>query len=320
MDIPAYDIMFQPLLTLLNEQTPTPKSDLIKPLAQHFSLSDEDLEKTYDNRSTKVFEDRMSWTLSYLSMAKLLERPRRGHYRLTQLGKQYALKDNSDIKTYVKAQVAQRQNQNVGTALAAENLGPDASIDQNSLSPEDALSHSHNQIRDSLHDEILDTILSKDPTVLEDLAVKLLQKMGYGGALKDSGTTTPRSRDGGIDGEIRQDILGFERVYIQTKRYHRDNKVDREQIQAFVGALHGKKASKGVFITTSSYTKDAEKYANDELASQHVKLIDGQKLAEYIYEYDLGLQTKETLTLKKLDDDFWTGLKDDSKQTSGAAC
>lgn len=317
MGIPAYDLMFQPLLSLLNEQTPIPKSDLIKPLAQHFSLSDEDLKRTYDGKKTRVFEDRMSWALSYLSMAKLLERPTRGHYQLTKLGKLYALKDNSDIKVHVKAQVAQRQNQNVDTALSANSQPTqDMPTDQDSLSPDESWRKSFNQIRQSIHDEIIDTILSKESKALEELAVELLKKM----CNSDVGTVTQCSRDGGIDGEVLQDALGFERIYIQTKRYRRDIKVPREDIQAFVGALDGKKASKGVFITTSSYTKDAEKYANEGVSNHRIKLIDGQKLAEYIYEYSLGMQTTDTLTLKEPDEDYWNGFENDPKQTSGAAC
>lgn len=314
MSIPAYDTMFQPLLTLLNAQRPIRKSELLEPLARHFSLSDEELQRTYESKNARIFEDRMSWALSYLSMAGLLERPARAQYLLTRQGSEYAQKSGPEVKAHVKQQVSQRQKQHDDIETAGSAQAVDMPSDQNSQSPAEALEESYKQILESRYDEILETILGKTPTAFEKLVVELLQKMGYGGAVKDAGTVTPASRDGGIDGVIREDVLGLGRIYIQAKRYHPDNSIQRDQIQTFVGALQGHKASKGVFITTSSYSPGAQKYVT-QLANQHVVLIDGRKLAGYIYEYGVGMQTRQTLELKELDGNFWERFDDAPSKT-----
>jgi restriction system protein len=138
--------------------------------------------------------------------------------------------------------------------------------------------------------------------------VKLLQAMGYGGEIE--GIVTPYSNDGGIDGIIKEDVLGLGRIHIQAKRYARDNKISREEIQKFVGALAGAQSSKGVFITTSSYKHTAIEYANG-LSNATVILIDGLQLAKYIYEYGLGMQVEQTIEIKKIDGDFWDLMNDE---------
>jgi restriction system protein len=139
--------------------------------------------------------------------------------------------------------------------------------------------------------------------------VKLLQAMGYGGEIE--GIVTPYSNDGGIDGIIKEDVLGLGRIHIQAKRYARDNKISREEIQKFVGALAGAQSSKGgVFITTSSYKHTAIEYANG-LSNATVILIDGLQLAKYIYEYGLGMQVEQTIEIKKMDGDFWDLMNDE---------
>jgi restriction system protein len=141
--------------------------------------------------------------------------------------------------------------------------------------------------------------------------VKLLDKMGYGGVVKDSGQVTQLSNDGGIDGIIKEDVLGLGRIHIQAKRYKRENVIGREDIQKFVGALAVAQSNKGVFITTSSYSKSAIEYASSLNGSTNVVLIDGSKLAEFIYEYGLGMQTEQEVIIKRMDSDFWDKMLDD---------
>jgi restriction system protein len=180
------------------------------------------------------------------------------------------------------------------------------------LTPEESLYSSFQGIKKSVYREIIDTILTKTPREFEKLVVQLLQKMGYGGEVKDSGLVTQYVNDKGIDGIIKEDILGFGRINIQAKRYSLDNNVPREDIQKFVGALAVAQSDKGVFITTSDFTKGAYEYVDSLNAATKIVLINGTKLAEYIYDYNLGMQAERTIEIKKLDSDFWDSMQDES--------
>ena len=189
---------------------------------------------------------------------------------------------------------------------------PQTEDHDNELTPQEQLYKSFESIRLSVYDDILDTIISKSPYEFEHLVVKLLERMGYGGQVKDAGLVTQSSNDGGIDGIIKEDVLGLGRIHIQAKRYGKDNTVGRDEIQKFVGALAVAQSNKGVFITTSSYTKSAHEYANNLNGSTTLVLIDGLELAKYIYDYNLGMQVEQVIEIKKLDSDFWDLLKDDA--------
>ena len=152
-------------------------------------------------------------------------------------------------------------------------------------------------------------ILSKTPESFERVVVQLLQKMGYGRQFKDAGRTTQLSRDGGIDGEIREDVLGLGKISIQAKRYQRDHSSGRPEVQAFAGALQGSRSTKGVFITTSKFTRDAIDYARS-LANVTIVLIDGMQLAEYMYQYGLGVEIRDEFAIKDLDESYWDELAD----------
>ena len=141
------------------------------------------------------------------------------------------------------------------------------------------------------------------------VVVQLLQKMGYGGRLKDAGRTTQLSRDGGIDGEIREDVLGLGRISIQAKRYQRDQSIGRPEVQAFAGALLGNRSTKGVFITTSKFTRDAIEFARS-VPNAAIILIDGMQLAEYMYQYGLGVEIRDEFAIKDLDESYWDELAD----------
>lgn len=179
------------------------------------------------------------------------------------------------------------------------------------LTPQEKLYNSFNKIRDAVYEEILNTILSKSPSSFEKLVVLLLQKMGYGGEIKDSGLITKKSNDGGIDGIIKEDILGFGRINIQAKRYKRELVIGREEIQKFVGALMVAQSNKGVFITTSYFSKGAIEYVQNLYGNTTVVLIDGIKLAEYIYNFGLGMQVEQLIEIKKMDSDFWDSMSDE---------
>lgn len=311
MSIPTHDEIRVPALELLNEQGILKLKEFELPLSKVFDLTHEELTQMYTSGNGPIFYDRVSWALSYLNMSGLVTKPKRGHYQITQEG-QKILQTPDKLEQYIaqklhtrnKEKVENQQNSDtVQTLLRSE------AIDE--LTPSETIELSFQKIKSKIYSEILDTIISKTPREFEKLVVALLQKMGYGGEIHNSGEVTQYSNDNGIDGIIKEDVLGFGRIYIQAKRYQRDNKIGREDLNKFVGALAVAQSNKGVFITTSSFNKNAIEYASKLNNNTTLVLIDGEQLAKYIYDYSLGMQTEQTIEIKKLDSDFWDIMEDD---------
>jgi restriction system protein len=213
------------------------------------------------------------------------------------------------VNEYIDQQISNRQKKVQKRTHTASGTLAFSGISSD-LTPQEKLYESFKDIRKSIYQEILNTILDKTAVEFEKIVVLLLQAMGYGGEIKDSGLVTQSSNDGGIDGVIKEDILGFGRIHIQAKRYKLDSGIGREAIQSFVGALAVAQSNKGVFITTSYFTKAAIEYADSLNGSTNVVLIDGEKLSEYIYDYGLGMQVDQVIHIKKLDADFWDSMQD----------
>ena len=297
MTIPKYDELFHAALKYLDINGETPWRAMELPLAKEFTLSEEEVGQEYASGNGTVFLDRLSWCLSYLKNTGLIDRPKRGVYEITSLGKSFLARPH-DIKSYVKDAINQREkSKHKFTELPTQTTTTIGTPIQ--TTPHEKMLHAFEEIREAEYELILDTILSKTPYEFEKLVVKLLEKMGYGGKIKDAGQVTKASGDGGIDGVIKEDVLGLGKIHLQAKRYRRDITVGREEIQRFVGALAVAQSKKGVFITTSSFTKNALEYSASLNGSTTLVLIDGEKLAEYIYEFGLGMQAEQTLVLKK---------------------
>lgn len=289
------------------------KSKFTDPLIKHFNLTDEEATKEYESGNGLIFVDRISWALSYFALTGILNRPKRGSYVISALGKTFLDKTNEEINIFVKQKMSERQAEKLNNTELGQDVEKN-NINQNANTPQEQLYASYETIRQETYEEILDTILTKTPMAFERLVVELLQKMGYGGAVEKAGRVTQYSKDGGIDGEIYEDVLGLGRIHIQAKRYQKSNTIGRPDIQSFAGALLGDNANKGVFITTSKFSTDAVIYAQN-LSNARIVLIDGQKLAEYIYKYGLGVQVEQTLSIKKLDTDYWDNIPDDVSST-----
>lgn len=312
MAIPKYDEIQYEALKLMNDGITRKARDFIDPLALVFQLSDSDLSKEYESGNGFVFADRITWALSYLNMAGLVSKPKRGMYKINEQGLELLARPEK-FKKYVskkyKERVASIQTQVVDSELTQERVS--------SLTPEESLHESYQSMKDTIFQDILEMILLKTPREFERLVVLLLQKMGYGGEVKDSGIVTQYSRDKGIDGIIKEDVLGFGSVYIQAKRYSFQNKVSSKEVRDFAGALLGTQSQKGVFITTSDFARDAYQFVQDLTSNYHIVLINGAKLAEYIFEYNIGLQTERIIEVKSLDGDFWDKMQDDTSIASG---
>ena len=312
MTIPKYDEIQYPLLEYLHDRDTVKYRDFEEPMAQHFNLSPDEVAEEYESGNGKIFFDRISWALTYLNIARLIERPKRAHYRITQDGLD-VLGDHQRFQELLQTRYAEHE---AAKRAAKEERAahptnydkvPDAEADQ---TPQEALLASANELKENVYNEILSTILSKTPQAFEKLVTQLLHTMGYGGGIRGAAMVTSYVNDGGIDGIIREDILGLGWVHIQAKRYAPENTIGREDIQKFVGALAVAQSNKGVFITTSRFSKGAREYAETLNGTTNVALIDGQQLAEFIYEHGLGMQVEQTIVIKRLDGDFWDRMQD----------
>lgn len=299
---------------LAKAQRPFVKSDFVDPLASIYSLSDKEVEEMYDSGNGPVFVDRITWALSYLNMADCMDKPKRGYYQLSEEGKSLVGKSNAEIKELVNLRFHER------TALKAATPSTEKGVEvpattvhvAPSDNPQEELNDAFARLREFTHEDLLTTIRSKAPIEFERLVVKLLQAMGYGGEIANSGSVTQYGNDGGIDGIIKEDVLGFGRIYIQAKRYAANMTIGRPDLQAFVGALAGVGASKGIFITTSRFSQGAVDFAESLSTGTKVILMDGDQLAKHLYNYGVGMQVEETIVIKTLDSDFWDEMRNDS--------
>lgn len=311
MSVPKYDEIMPAVLAELAKPNigMLEWKSLEDPLAKYFDLTEEEKNTEYESGNGRVFLDRIGWALSYLAISKLIERPKRGYCEITKVGLSLVGKKD-EIKAHVKGKITEHDAQRKANKEADDSVEPGPVLNSE-VTPDEALNQAAQNIRDNVYEDILDTVLSKKPYEFERLVVRLLEKMGYGGVVKNAGQVTQQSNDGGIDGIIKEDVLGLGRIHIQAKRYKRDSVIGREDVQKFVGALAVAQSNKGVFITTSSYSKAAIEYADNLNGSTNVVLIDGARLAEFIYDYDLGMQTEQSVIIKRMDSDFWDKMQDD---------
>lgn len=249
--------------------------------------------------------NRGNWALSYLARAGAVERPNRGRYRIAEVGRKLLIEypegmTEKDLRS-VPGYESPRTNRNAVKAPPVVEL-EDVEIENSALDPDEQIAAGVARITASVADELLSRIQSHEPEFFEQAVLDLLMAMGYGGA-EGSASRTKLSRDGGIDGIIDQDALGLSRIYVQAKRYASDNTVGRPAIQEFVGALAGNAANQGVFITTSRFTADAQRYA--EQVPTRVVLVDGERLTRMMIHYGVGVQIKHTIQIVEVDEDFF---------------
>lgn len=250
------------------------------------------------------YRNRGNWALSYLARARAVERPARGHYRITDAGRQL-LADHPDgiTEKYLRALSGDPHAPHIFKAFpAGASRAPIAAQEASGLDPEEQIASGVAQINEDVADQLLLRLFAQEPVFFEQAVLDLLMAMGYGGA-DGRATRTQLSHDGGIDGIIDQDALGLSRIYVQAKCYAADNSVGREAIQAFVGALAGNQANQGVFITTSRFARTAITYA--ESVATRVILIDGQRLARLMIRYGVGVQVKRRIEIVEIDEDFF---------------
>ena len=295
--VPKFHEFMTPLLEVLKEHGELSRQESYDAVVERTGLTEEQVTGTLHSNGNPVAFGRISWAASYLKVANALVYPRRAVFalgpnaeKLLTLGRPAAV---ADLREFPEWEEHHEKKQ----AQAKEPL---ATTDS---SPEDLIEQGYKQLKDALIDELLDHIKGIRPHDFETLVLRLLAALGYGGGDWRAIQGVPRGPDGGIDGRIDEYFLGLDQIYIQAKRYS-DNSVGRPAVQGFVGAMTGGGCKKGVFVTSSTFTRDASDYAS-ELRDVKLVLIDGPKLAELMIEHKVGVQVKDTYRISKVDYDYF---------------
>ncbi|MFF2488049.1 restriction endonuclease [Microbacterium sp. NPDC058062] len=283
-----------PVLRVMGDGAIRDRSEITEAAASEVGLTDAEREVTLTT-GQPMYANRVGWAISHLTKAEALLRPERGRYIIGEHGRALLASYPGVTRDDVEKVTGYRRSRSVPGPTA------DATDDVESLNPAELIDQGIKQIHAEVASELLARLLAKSPTFFEQTVVDLLVAMGYGGAEGQARVTTA-SNDGGIDGVIDQDTLGLSRVYVQAKRYAPDNAVNRPEVQGFVGALSGK-ADGGVFITTGRFSPGARQYA--EVVPTRIILIDGDRLTSLMIRYGVGVQTKQTVQIVEIDEDFF---------------
>lgn len=296
MAIPDYQTVMLPFLKALSDGKNHTFREIIDKLGLEFNVSEEERKQLLPSGQQEIFVNRIGWARTYLKKAGLIESVSRGIFQITEKGKKAIGSNPSEINVKYLEQFPEfiefRKRRKKET---------DEKDEISVISPEELLEESYLNLRENLADEIIENIKSCPPSFFEKLVIELLVKMGYGGSRKDAAEKIGKSGDEGIDGIIKEDKLGLDIIYIQAKRW--ESTVSRPEIQKFVGALQGQRAKKGIFITTSSFSKEAVDYAGK--IENKVVLIDGDKLAHLMIDHNLGVSTTASYEIKRIDSDYF---------------
>ncbi len=301
MTTPDFQTIMLPLLQLSSDDNVHYIHDAVNQLADDFELTEEERTKLLPSGQQPIFYNRVGWSRTYLKKAGLLEDPKRGYFQITDRGREI-LEDNPlriDMKflrqfpEYIEFRETVRET--TDEVVQEEDL--------EGLTPEEALENAYQRIRNDLSEELLSYVISSTPGFFEKLVVELLVKMGYGGSQREAARAVGQSGDEGIDGIIDEDRLGLDTIYVQAKKWNKSTSIGRPEIQKFVGALQGQRAKKGIFITTTTFSKEAREYASN--IDTKVVLIDGSRLTDLMIDYGVGVSTRTQYELKDLDTDYF---------------
>jgi len=287
--IPKHYKFMKPTLELLKDNQVHTREDMYKVLARRLQLTKKELKETLPKSKQPVYQNIISSALAHLKKVKAIESPTKANFRITELGHKI-LTENPEIINSNYLKTFESFQNNIGS----------------NESPQDLMDKAYKTISNTLADDLLIEVMNQSPTFFEKLVVDLLVSMGYGGSRIENGQILGKSGDEGIDGVIEEDKLGFDKIYIQAKRRDTEKTVGRPELQKFVGALTGQGASKGAFITTARFTKEAEEYVSKQHACKIV-LIDGRTLAALMIEHNLGISVGHTYLIKKIDTDYFNG-------------
>lgn len=304
--IPDYQSLMLPLMKFISDGQVHNTQDAVNYLGKEFGLTDAELNEWLPSKRQKTFHNRVHWAKAHLKMANVIENVGRGLFKLAERGKQILKESPAFVNVKYLTDKFPDYNELINgfrrkdykITFSSNIPTADEFLKE---TPEEQIESGYQKIRKSLEQEVLQKLKSIHPSKFEEVVVQLLVKMGYGGSIAEAGKATKYTNDEGIDGIIKEDKLGLDVIYIQAKRW--EGTVPRPEIQKFVGALAGQRAKKGVFITTSSFSKEAISYASQ--MDTKIVLIDGEQLAQYMIDYNLGVSVQNTYEIKKIDLDYF---------------
>lgn len=302
MPIPAFQSILLPFLDFASDEKQHSLKECIEYLTRYFNLTEDEQKRLLPSGKQTIFFNRVGWSRTHLKKAGLLEYPSRAFFQITSRGLELLKNKPEKITISLLKQYPEYLDFVGITGIVSKQLDSvTETIRDNQQTPEELLEYSYQEIRGNLALEILEKVKSCPPDFFEKLVVELLVKMGYGGSIKEAGRAIGKTGDEGIDGIIKEDGLGLDTIYIQAKRW--ESVVGRPELQKFVGALAGQGAKKGIFITTSRFSEQAKSYS----PKNDIKLvmIDGEELAQYMIDVDLGVSTVSEYKIKKIDFDYF---------------
>lgn len=299
MTIPDYQTVMLPLLIFAGDQQEHSLREAIDNLADHFNLSEEERRELLPSGQQAIFDNRVGWARKYLKEAVLLESPRRGYFRITERGLKVLNQNPQNINVKFLDQFDEFEKFRTFKREKAEERKEE---EEQKQTPEEALEIAYQNLRNELANDLLQQIKLTAPSLFEKIVVELLVSMGYGGSRKDAGKAIGKSRDEGIDGIIKEDRLGLDIIYIQAKRW--ENTIGRPEVQKFAGAIQGQRAKKGIFITTSNFSRDAHDFASS--IESKIVLIDGEQLTQFMIDHNIGVNPISNYEIKRIDLDYFT--------------
>lgn len=299
MPIPDFQSLMLPIMKIAGDGADHTARELREQLAEQLGLSEQERKELLPSGQQPVFTNRLAWARSHLGMAGLLEKTGRGTFRITPRGQQ-ALAANPPV---INLRFLQQFREYLEARNKPRPETPTISSDTADQTPQERLETAYEALRANLAKDLLTQLKASTPDFFERVVVEVLVRMGYGGTRKDAGQAIGKSGDEGIDGIIKEDRLGLDIIYIQAKRWQ--NTVSRPEIQKFAGALQGQRAKKGIFITTSDFSKDATEYAGR--IDSKIVLIDGDQLAELLIDHDVGVTPLASYQVKQIDVDYFAG-------------
>jgi restriction system protein len=304
MAIPDYQKLMLPVLSIAAEgEARVPVA--AQTIADRLGLTENEREEMLPSGKQRLLHNRVHWAKFYMSKAGLIDSPKRGVFVATSAGKALLATqpERIDVETLKTFPAFNEFYGQAGTGVEPDQVDAAVAAKNSDATPEEQIDAAHAVVTAALKADLLQRVLEQSPAFFERLIVELLVAMGYGGSHEDAARQLGKSGDGGIDGIIDEDRLGLDRIYVQAKRYATGSSVSRPEVQGFVGSLVGLGANKGVFVTTSSFSKQALDYARG--LQQRVILIDGYRLTELMTEFAVGVRTTRVIEVKRLDEDFF---------------
>jgi restriction system protein len=306
MSVPDYQTLMLPVLRAASRGE-VRIGEVVDLLAEQVGITAVERSKLLPSGKQTVFSNRVHWAKTYLGKAGLIEATRRGHFKITPRGESVIASepervDNAFLGQFDEFKQFKEKSARNGEEGLDQQLATTALVNRTET-PDEIMRVAHRQIEISLAQEILDRIQAAPPDFFERLIISLLLSMGFGGSAADAGRALGRSGDDGVDGVIDQDALGLDRVYIQAKRYSTGNNIGSGAIRDFFGSLDRHKATKGLFVTTSTFSSSAKETA--EFLSKRIVLIDGEQLARLMIRHNVGCRIEDTLHITKVDEEFF---------------